>query len=131
MFELHGSWGYKEYLTALDLLELKEKYLTQNYTSLNLNCKIVLFYTLTTKNNLNLLTEAQSLPPIMLNTGKKCEVRSFNLSNLKARDPSNELNNVMPKLCPLKECNTLLYDLKRLFNQSDMYDLIIKIWYPD
>jgi hypothetical protein len=126
LFELHGSWGYKEYLTALDLLELKEKYLTQNHTSLNLNCKIVLFYTLTAKNNLNSLTETQTLPPIMLNTGEKCEVRSFNLSNLNTRDSSNELTNGMPKLCPLKECNTLLYDLKRLFNQSDMYDLIIK-----
>jgi len=49
LFELFGSWGYKEYMTLKDLNDAKEKYLTQNFSNLNLNCKILLFYTLTTK----------------------------------------------------------------------------------
>jgi hypothetical protein len=49
LFELFGSWGYKEYMTVKDLTDAKDKYLTQNFSNLNLNCKIVLFYTLTTK----------------------------------------------------------------------------------
>ena len=49
LFELFGSWGYKEYMTVKDLTDAKNKYLTHNCSTLNLNCKIVLFYTLTTK----------------------------------------------------------------------------------
>ncbi len=120
LFELHGSWGYKEYLTAMDLLELKEKYLTKNYTNLNLNCKIVLFYTVSVKTNLNTLTEAHQLSPVEL----KVQNDSIKFSNPK--DASLNMPNNEMSLETLKECNTLLYDLKRLFNQSDMFDLIIK-----
>jgi hypothetical protein len=49
LFELHGSWGYKEYMPLKDLNESKHKYLSENESNLNLNCKIILFYTLTTK----------------------------------------------------------------------------------
>ena len=126
LFELHGSWGYKEYLTAMDLLELKEKYLTQEYTSLNLNCKIVLFYTVTVKTNLNKLSEAQVLSPIVLNADEKFQNHSLKSLCSTKNDSSNKPTNIINKLDPLKECNTLLYDLKRLFNQSDMFDLIIK-----
>lgn len=49
LFELHGSWGYKEYMPLKDLNESKHKYLSENESNLKLNCKIVLFYTLTTK----------------------------------------------------------------------------------
>lgn len=51
LFELFGSWGYKEYMTAKDLIDLRDKYLGKNFTTLNLNCKIVLFYTVTSKSN--------------------------------------------------------------------------------
>ena len=120
---MHGSWGYKEYMSVSDLLEFKEKYLTKNCANLNLNCKIVLFYTLTVKTNLNTSgNEINLATPLMIKENGD-EILSVNLS------PSNRSttkNEVKSHLDPLEKCNTLLYDLKRFFNHSDMYDLIIQ-----
>ena len=50
-FELYGSWGYKEYMLAKDLVSDKEKYLTDDFSTLNLHCKIILYYTVTVRTN--------------------------------------------------------------------------------
>lgn len=47
LFELFGSWGYKEYIP--NDTESNKHYLTDDCKKLTLNCKILLYYTLTTK----------------------------------------------------------------------------------
>lgn len=49
LFELFGSWGYKEYMPARDLVNARDKYLSDDFSTLNLHCKIVLYYTVTVK----------------------------------------------------------------------------------
>ena len=166
LFELYGSWGYKEYMTSKDLIDFKDKYLTNDFTTLNLNCKIVLFYTSTTKTNTNLVDDS----PIVINESllkassssgsiineiqlggfdetlkspkqdqflnlrnsldskidNKKSKMSINESLKPFRTNSSSNHSKSTKKSPLNECNTLLYDLRRLFVQSDMYDLIIQ-----
>ena len=114
LFELYGSWGYKEYMSAQDLISAKEKYLTNNHTTLNLNCKILLFYTITRKISPNyemeLVVNTEDIPHKIQLNGTKIEA-----------DTSNERKH------SLTECNTLLYDMRRALKLSDMHDLIIQV----
>ena len=113
LFELYGSWGYKEYMSAQDLVAAKEKYLTNNHTTLNLNCKILLFYTITRKISPNYETE------LIVNTEDLQHKIQLDEAKIEA-DASNERKH------SLTECNTLLYDLRKALKLSSMHDLIIQ-----
>lgn len=116
LFELFGSWGYKEYMNVKDLVDHRDKYLTNDFTTLNLNCKIVLFYTLTVKT-------INNKPPILpqIETTKQPSTKP-------TTNPKPAVKSSKPKT-PLSECNSLLYDLRRLFLNSNMYDLIVQAPY--
>jgi hypothetical protein len=78
LFELFGSWGYKEYIPNDS--ELSKYYQTHfnnnNNGKLILNCKIILYYTLTTKkadykNDYPLTNIPNTVPPLNNNLMKK------------------------------------------------------------
>jgi len=141
LFELFGSWGYKEYMTVKDLFDFKEKYLTNE--CLNLNCKIVLFYTLTSKCYPDLLNEnlsACSSTSSSRNSSSSkltadleaTEKANLNLASELRKgliDESNNSHNQRRDSVETSasfECNTLLYDLRRLLIKSHMFDLIVQ-----
>jgi hypothetical protein len=140
LFELFGSWGYKEYMNVKDLYDFKEKYLTNE--CLNLNCKIVLFYTLTSKFYPDLLKQnLSSSPSVSLPKSYSCskisnDVQATPTANLnllslemsKVLDDSDkpETRDVTVKSSTSLECNSLLYDLRRLLINANMFDLIVQ-----
>lgn len=146
LFELFGSWGYKEWLTVKDLNDSKEKYLTSPHSTLNLNCKIVLFYTLTTKrtnlsdldcslsSNLNMSSSSLVGEPacnvLNFSSSSLASSRSSNSSSSSSLSANLKHSNQIKKLNslsnPLEECNTLVYDLRRMFKNSELYDVIVK-----
>jgi hypothetical protein len=141
-------------MSVRDLADAKEKYLTNNFTTLNLNCKIVLFYTLTKKSLLNsidienehqmvLISSPNALNGPSLNDNESLFRKNTNEDKLKSK--RTKLNTTLfvvdmnhtenedrfacwPNIETSKaiNCNTLLYDIKRLFKHSCMYDLIIR-----
>lgn len=137
LFELFGSWGYKEYMNVSDLVEMKEKYLTNS--NLNLNCKIVLFYTVTTK-----IPGSSCIDIPLLVRDDKLQIRNSS-SSPSENSSSSESKQTKENVISLREkamvkqikkkksshklngyCNTLVYDLRRLLLQSDMSDLTIQ-----
>ena len=102
LFELYGSWGYKEYMSASDLLAFKEKYLTHDCADLSLHCKIVLFYTVTVKTNLNESPPVVSFPPIIL---KDLDPIS-DMGSYATESQQTKSRNHHQKISPPKECNT-------------------------
>ena len=93
LFELFGSWGYKEYMSAKDL---QDKCLAHGQTSLDLHCKIALFYTLTARKAGRL--EFTAPPPAP-----------------RKRRPQQRA-----------QCNSLLHDLRRLYSSAHLCDLTLR-----
>jgi hypothetical protein len=175
-------------MSVKDLADAKEKYLTNNGTTLNLNCKIVLFYTLTKKSLLNSPNEESehhyhhhnnhhhnhhhhhhhrmaliSGPTKALNLNASDHLggdgggnerlflnrkKNTTATNGTLKFKRNKLNTTVLLIDANKiienddrrrltcwsnfeankaiKCNTLLYDMKRLFKHSFMHDLIIR-----
>ncbi|CAF0730443.1 unnamed protein product [Brachionus calyciflorus] len=143
LFELFGSWGYKEYMNASDLIDLKDKYLSNNNTTLNLNCKIILFYTVTTKTSgsslldipfiiKNDLLELKNSVSSTCSENSSSSSSSSSVENLEQKNEKKEFVE-KPKNFKKKkasstnhDCNTLVYDLRRLFLKSEMSNLTIQ-----
>ena len=121
LFELYGSWGYKEYLLTNDLIEVKEKYLKNNYKNLHLNCIIKLYYTTTIKFHLNsqfsLSSECNQLIKSYKNLNR---VQSFKTS-------PRSSDKFLVENFKYDYLNSLKYDLSYLYKTSHMYDLIIQV----
>lgn len=135
LFELFGSWGYKEYMNTRDLTEMKDKYLTNS--NLNLNCKIILFYTVTSKISgscsidlpivikddkfeiKNCLSSTSESASSSENTCSKQTLRlaEKQLVKKKRKSSTTKLNDYS---------NTLVYDLRRMFLNSEMSNLTIQ-----
>lgn len=144
LFELHGSWGYKEYMTIKDMNDASDKYL--NDKSLRLNCKIVLFYTATSKSrptcqNTEMFTEKLEVSSLssdsignvdsdLVSTENSQESNDFCVAKIstKSKKRTRRLGvKSMGDKTPVRECNSLLYDLRRTLKQSEMSDLIVRV----
>jgi hypothetical protein len=119
LFELYGSWGYKEYLLINDLIEIKEKYLKNNYKNLHLNCIIKLYYTTTLKFHLN--------SQYSFNNGH-CElIKSYkNINKFQNFNVSTKPNVFLIENLKYDHLNSLKFDMNYLYKTSHMYDLIIQ-----
>lgn len=132
LFELHGSWGYKEWMSTRDLLNLKQKYLTGD-NSLKLNCKIILYYTLTCKSN-NLIENSSELRKHLSCVELSDAIRqplsqriTTKSEEATRRRSSKLLNKSLDSVYdPLKQTNSVLYDMRRLLKQSTMHDLVVQ-----
>ena len=107
LFELFGSWGYKEYMSVKELLGSRNTYLTDNSTKLTLHCKIVLYYTLTKKCKLDCVLEKKEKLHNLIKPGVLSDAKKINKA-------------------PLEESNSLLFDMQRLLKHSTLYDLIVQ-----
>ncbi len=144
LFELFGSWGYKQYMNVQDLINAKEKYLTSDFNTLMLNCKIVLFYTITSKSFTNdsigtdtsILLTGGNQESILIDVPIKLasthsigtvfnSSSCFNEAKTRKSGKNYPRKNLM-KINSLKECNTLLYDMRRMLASSNMFDLIVQ-----
>ena len=120
LFELYGSWGYKEYLLANDLIEIKEKYLKNNYRNLHLNCIIKLYYTTTIKFHLSNQYEFSNECNQLLKSYKNLS----RIQNFKTQPQSK--NAFLIENFKYDYLNSLNYDLSYLYKTSHMYDVIIQ-----
>ena len=122
LFELYGSWGYKEYLLANDLVEIKEKYLKNNYKNLHLNCIIKLYYTTTIKFHLNSQYSFDEGCYELLKSFKSLNrFQNFKVST-KAKKNLFLLENFKYDFI-----NSLKFDLSYLYKTAHMYDVIIQV----
>lgn len=140
LFELYGSWGYKEYLPVRDLIEMTQKYLIDGYRKLHLKCVITLYYITNVKyyprysddmvnlmckimkNNINGFPSTSILKIL---DSKKNLIDNLK-QNLDVRVSRNELFNYGNMLNSSSTSNSLSNDMSRLYKSSDMFDLIIQ-----
>lgn len=143
LFELYGSWGYKEYLPVKDLVELKEKYLKHGYRTFHLNCVITLYYTTTSKTYLKYSDDILNMLYMIndkLNVTRKSKLPSKStvaIVNAKKNYLQNLVNftnfdqgsKLVPNSSMFFMMSSLPNDLRKLYKSSDMFDLIIQAPY--
>ncbi len=115
LFELFGSWGYKEYMLAKDIKE---------QTTLHLHCKIILFYSVTNLTRPNLEPNTDHTASSVSHT-KSNDSINFLPEPLMSKS-INKKRSTKSYKPTLIECNSILHDLRRIYSKCELTDLIIR-----